>query len=275
MDKMAGVVMQEENRRFSADRQRAVSGQITMQKRAGMIRIKMEAASLRQLDKNRYTYRLMLLGLKDGHSLHRVLGDFQAEMNGTAKGEWEIPAADIDGKGNCIEDFFVFMVVAVSLLSRGEPYHPVMKGDWDRRWLAEPLHQKEPEGNAVRNNYNDFYKKVVAEKTARLIAKREACRTIKIFDAEWMAENWMIADDPEDFPVASITASECIKTGGHFLFAFNDEFLLLGLPGSGEKEMQPDGGASGFNVWQPAKGSALHGYWLTAVRRETGEIVGI
>ena len=132
-------------------------------------------------------------------------------------------------------------------------------------------------GRSVRRKafYNDYYSTYVREKAARLISERERFKAMRIFEETWMAAAWRVAEDAGVFPVASVDAAERIARGGHFIFAYNDEYLLLGVPGTGGKEHQPDGGASGFTVWQPVRGSQMHGYWLTAVRRKTGEIVGI
>lgn len=269
MDKVAEVVLHEENRRFSMDKNRPASGRVMMRSRADTIMITLEAGMLRPLDQRKYTYRMMLLGLKDGHSLHIIPGDFQAGKNGMVKAEWQLQAADADGRGHGIEDFFVFMLAAVSLDNPNEPYHPVMKGDWDRKWA-------EASDNTVRiETYNDYYMTYVKEMAARLIARREGFRAVKLFEEEWITDSWRVAENAESFPIASVDAVECIASGGHFVFAFDDNFLLLGVPGRGEKERRPDGGASGFTLWQPVRGSDIHGYWLTAVRRETGEIVGI
>lgn len=278
MDKVAEIILHEENRRFSVDKTRPAAGRIIMRQQAETVMISIKAGGLRMLDKRRYIYRLMLLGLKGGHSLHRILGDFHADKDGRLEEKWELPEGDIDGHGNGIEDFFVFMLAAVPLERTSEPYHPVMKGDWDRKWEAQGVSSDEGHRHPAEKkdlSYNDYYSTYIREMSARLISERRRFREMQMFEETWMADSWRIVEEPGAFPVASIDAEGSITQNGHFIFAYNDEYLLLGVPGTGEKEQQPDGGASGFSLWQPVRGSAMHGYWLTAVRRRTGEIVGI
>lgn len=260
MDRTAEIILREENHRFSADEKGSASGIIRMRRESGRVEITMETANLRLLDQEKYTYRLMMLGLKDGRSIHRTLADFQAARDGSASGRWVLPSGDADGRCNAVEDFFVFMIVAASKHDRREQYHPVLKGDWDRKW---------------QRLYNSYYTEFVRIMAFRLISGKEQFRKIHVFDGSWFSDNWRVVENAEMLPVASADAEEVLKESGHFIFSFNDEYLLLGIPGSRENGGRPDGGESGFTLWQPAKGSEEHGYWLTAIRRETGEIVGI
>lgn len=55
MDKVAEVVLHEENRRFSMDKNRPASGRVMMRSRADTIMITLEAGMLRPLDQRKYT----------------------------------------------------------------------------------------------------------------------------------------------------------------------------------------------------------------------------
>ena len=153
----------------------------------------------------------------------------------------------------------------------------------------------------VDESYNDYYITYVHEMAARHIRNKDSFRRLIPFDETWIADNWRRVDTanagialavtpsandvstaarrdaelPLQFPVASSGAAVLINRYGHYIFAYNDDYLLLGVPGMHSDEDRPDGGESGFTVWQPVKGSEVYGYWLTAIERETGNIVGV
>ena len=282
MSRIADILMTEENRRFSIDGSRSLKGHIEIysSEKKGIVSAVFRTEGLRPLDSSRYLYRLMILGLKNGKSLHTDIADFQAAAGGSTVISFELEPANVDGEGHPLSDFFVFMVVAASIENKREPYHPVMKGDWKQE--GRQLYESESESGAQaqkiaseKENFNDYYEQYVVCRTAELIMKREQFAKAELFEAEWMADNWRVADETADFPVASVDSERMIVEHEHFIFAFNDDYLLLGVPGTGGNDSQPDGGASGFTKWHPVKGSAMHGYWLTAIKRKTGEIVGI
>lgn len=121
-------------------------------------------------------------------------------------------------------------------------------------------------------SYNEFYAIYLREKAAGLISGKEGFRVMEPFDESWLADKWYRVDEIARFPVASVGAERQISTYGHYIFAFNDEYLLLGVPGKNEDDDQPDNGASGFALWHAVKGSAIYGYWLVLVHLKTGKI---
>lgn len=311
--RMACISMAEENRRFALDKNAEVTGNISVTSAGDKLKIHLKAGNLKRNDTRMYRYKLMLLGLDRGKSLHRTLGEIKPDENGRVSGYFELDREDADGKGTPFSCFFIFMIVAVSVLNRNEPYHPVLKADWDHkrtdimakrtdisvhdggspddRHTDISVHsdrlQNEERTDIVaertdisvrekeHRSYNGYYDLYVKEMVQGLISRKDSFVKTEPFDEEWTADRWYRVYDYKDFPIASKGASAGVSAYGHFIFAFNDEYLMLGVPGRNESDEQPDGGASGFTVWQHIKGSEQYGYWLVMIQRNTGIIAEI
>ena len=135
---------------------------------------------------------------------------------------------------------------------------------------------KENGGGLCRaKTYNGYYDTYVQRMAVKLIEGKDRCAAVHPFEEGWIGGNWRRVDGCGGFPMVSEDAPMLIKKYGHFIFAFNDEYLLLGVPGSRSEEERPDRGASGFTVWQPIKDSEIYGYWLLMIERKTGRIAEI
>ena len=74
----------------------------------------------------------------------------------------------------------------------------------------------------------------------------------------------------------------------HFIFGIDNRHYFIGVPGRFLEKEQPDGGKSGFVLWQPIIGAegyradeegaslknrqVAYGYWIAAINRQTGII---
>lgn len=312
----AEVLLKEESRSFSMDKNRAIQGQILLMEdqKDESVKVWLSAENIRPADPRRYTYKLMLLGLHDGVSLHKVLGNLNVTSRGQIVENFRIYPDNVDGKGHPLKCFFIFMIVAAAVGNIREPYHPVLKGEFSHTYISalctgKTIHpdQMRPQNDAAHTDndstrsdevhesnktYNAYYTTFVREMADLHIRQKERCRRTVPFEDEWIADNWRRVDADSLFsmeagegvaadtaailqiPVASRDAAALIRKYGHYIFAYNDEYLLLGVPGINGDEEQPEGGESGFTVWQPIKGSELYGYWLTAIDRKNGSIVG-
>lgn len=323
--RMAEVTLMEENRNFALDKRREITGNITLSMSENMnghgtVEVRLQVANLRPGDPHRYRYKLMLLGLDRGQSLHRIIGDIKANNRGQVQETFHLDFDNVDGKGNPMTCFFIFMIVAVASGNRQEPFHPVLKGDWDNKWhdyrpenesevvSSEAEHESElpnepaadstsepslesPAENTTKyeakslqeqRSYNDYYNIYVQQMIDNLIKKKDRFMKTIPFNEVWIADNWRRVSTTSSessethgrLPIASNGAEHQMEKYGHFIFAFNDEYLLLGVPGTHSEEEQPDQGESGFVLWQPIRDSDYYGYWLMRIQRETGLIVG-
>lgn len=289
--KFADFIMTEENPEFRNDKKQRASGRITVQEDGGQIMFTAVFNNLLPLDSRRYRYCVMLLGLNHGHSIHKTLGEIRPDVSGDASEIFGLNKADVDGNGNGVDNFSICMLVVVPVMNRREPYRPVLKADNYNR--LDELRTEHTDSSAKRTDssvqhtdlsaqrtdspvrksrYTDFYEEYLKEMSRRLIGIKDRCRRLDLFEEKWIAEQWYITEDSKMFPVASAEAYDLVERYKNFLFAFNDEYLLLGVPGR-KDEPQPDKGASGFTLWHEIKGSAIYGYWLLAIHRKTGKIV--
>lgn len=300
-ERTAQVALMEENRRFALDKNQKVSGRVTLMMPSDRaahlhtknVRIRLQVENLRSCDPRSYKYKLMLLGLDKGRSLHRVVGEIKANNNGQVQETFELDSENVDGKGAPLTCFFIFMIVAISSINRNEPFHPILKGDWDNKWhdsKPEPKSEPKPKQAAAhvredrqnQKTYNGYYNVYVKQMTDDLVKRKDDFQKTVPFSETWIADNWRrialnsLGDAKAAglFPVASLGAADQIEKYGHFIFAFNDEYFLLGIPGTHSEEDQPDRGESGFVLWQPIKDSDYYGYWLMMIQRSDGLIVG-
>lgn len=284
------TILNEENHRYAMNGNRKIEGNVSQAAAA----LRLEINNLRPNDPRRYTYKFMLLGLRDGQSVYKLLGDFDVGKSGKMTHEYKVDPLNVDGKGNPLDSFRLCMVVAAPHGSRREPYRPVLKGTFaadksenDHGSTADAETQKvegSSIGDASKSTCNEYYQTYVREMTAELIGYKDGFRKIIPFEEGWIADNWRYVGSgkretglmPEKvFPIASIGAKVQLEKYGHFIFAFNDEYCILGVPGTREEDEHPDGGASGFKLWQPMKGSTIYGYWMVFVQRNSGRITEI
>ncbi len=281
MDNMVGrkaeVVMKEENNRFRMKGNAESKGTLSVEEKGEHVIVTMTAGNIKPEDPRRYRYQLMLLGLASGKSLHRTLGEIRPDSDGNVSAEFTLDPSDADGMGNPLTSFSIFMVVAVSVMNRREPFHPVLKGDWDGKWEAM---------RETGKTYNGYYMFYIKEKVSQLIRSKDRCIEIVPFDENWLGSKWYRVDSKtaesvdgrkggawQMFPAASCGAQQQIEVYGHFIFAYNDEYCFVGVPGTHTKEDHPESGDSGFTLWNRIRDSEKYGYWLMLIRRETGDIV--
>lgn len=295
LERVAEVILMEENRNFALDKSRKISGQITASISSDMnanriVEFHLQGENLLPSDPNKYRYKLMLLGLDKGQSLHKIIGEVKANNRGQVEEVFHLNIDNVDGKGNSLTCFFIFMIVAIAAANRKEPFHPVLKGDWDNKWYdCKPGLKPEPdadpvqEANQTQKTYNGYYNTYVRQMTDDLVKHKDRFLKTVPFNETWIADNWrrveLVSSGTtnvlELFPVVSRTAKQQIDRYGHFIFAFNDEYFLLGIPGTHNEEDQPDQGESGFVLWQPIKDSDYYGYWLMMIQRTNGLITSI
>ena len=90
------------------------------------------------------------------------------------------------------------------------------------------------------------------------------------------------------FPMVSPGAQYMISRYRHFIFGNGEDYYFIGVPGRFLENEQPEQGASGFVLWQPIMGAenyradregasladrqVAYGYWIAAVRKDSGSI---
>ena len=139
--------------------------------------------------------------------------------------------------------------------------------------------------------YNNYYAQFLCEHCQHLADVCEKIEEIKPFTEDTTHTQWKRMSGLSGFPIVSPGAQKNASKYGHYLFGHHDEMYYFAVPGRFIDEEYPDNGKSGFSMWQPIRGAegfeadkegcpletrmAAYGYWILAVRKETGEIVDI
>ena len=245
---------------FALDKSRPAAGLLHIKTEGERAVITVRAENLRPA---KPAYKLFFVGRKEGTSVYKLAGDITPDEQGRAVLRIEVDIDDVDGEGTNLSCFYIFMIAAT-----GRPMKPVLKGDLVTGKSDTPVQRS-------TGDYCDYYREYVYASVSELIAAAQSYTEIEPFGRQWLADRWWRCAEIIKLPVASIGARSQIEKYGHFIFAFNDEHFLLGVPGRHNDDEWPDRGRSGFLMWQSIKGSDEFGYWCMVIRRETGSIISI
>ena len=332
--KKSVILLHEENADFASRRDYKIRGDLKIETGNNKGAMSLNVKNLRVFERNKYIYKLILLGEKRERTIYTVMGTLSLNRYGEGENYFRFSPTDIDGKGNSLDDFSVAIVAAVSMRNDKEPLHPVLKGifdnaatsdddikssprtedtkqdrndDWgrpdykhdqhenvQRRNYGEVLVNAEPSETKTISSYktyNNYYAEFLREHCQRLAEACEKIDEIKPFAEDRTTTQWKKMSGLNGFPIVSPGAQKNASRYGHYLFGHHDEMYYFAVPGRFIDEEYPDKGKSGFCMWQPIRGAetleankegcpletrmAAYGYWILAVRKDTGEIVDI
>ncbi len=140
-----------------------------------------------------------------------------------------------------------------------------------------------------RANYNQFYNEYVKEVCEKTAKSSELYEHILPFSKDKTGARWKRIANIKNLPLVSPGAMWGASKYRHYIFGEDAKLYYLGIPGRFLNEEQPEGGKSGFVLWQPIVGAesleatkaecslenrmTAYGYWITAIDKDTGDIV--
>nr|WP_315024787.1 hypothetical protein [uncultured Aminipila sp.] len=140
-----------------------------------------------------------------------------------------------------------------------------------------------------RANYNQFYNEYVKEVCEKTAKAAEFYEHILPFSRDKTGARWKRIANIKNIPLVSPGAMWGASKYRHYIFGEDSKLYYLGIPGRFLNEEQPEGGKSGFVLWQPIVGAesleatkadcslenrmTAYGYWITAIDKDTGDIV--
>ena len=314
------ITLDEENADFAGRREQIIRGNLKIETGNNKGAMSLLVKNLRYFERGRYIYKLILLGEKKERAIYAVIGTVNINRQGDGDNYYRFDPADVDGKGNCLDDYAVAIVAAVSPRDDDEPLHPVLKGalirtdsgrDFARGTESEkqkesptrnygevlvngaPAKVADPNTTAseVARTYNNYYNEYLKEYCKRLDQASEPVEPILPFANDATGAQWKRISGMKGFPILSPGAQKNAAKYRHYLYGHHDEMYYFAIPGRYIEDEYPDRGRSGFTLWQPRLGAenleankegcpletrmAAYGYWILAVRKDTGEIVSI
>ncbi|QAT41854.1 hypothetical protein [Aminipila luticellarii] len=317
----AMVLLSEENRDFAAKSDQAIYGNLRIETGNSKGAISLSVQNLRFFERNRYIYKLILFGEKKERTIHAVMGSLILNRFGTGENYFRFDPGNVDGRGGQLSDYSVAIVAAVSMRDNKEPLHPVLKGKLAFSGsnviaaTAEKLNNKEEteeqetkeernlfdealETNPYdvqdfakkqRTTYNYFYNQYVKDLCEKTAKAAELYDLILPFSRDRTGAKWKRIANIKNLPLVSPGAMWGASKYRHYIFGEDQKLYYVGIPGRFLNEEQPEGGKSGFVLWQPIVGAEnleatkaecslenrmiAYGYWITAIDRETGDII--
>ncbi|QIB68118.1 hypothetical protein Ami103574_01795 [Aminipila butyrica] len=140
-----------------------------------------------------------------------------------------------------------------------------------------------------RANYNQFYNQYVKEACEKTAKTAELADLVYPFSKDKTGARWRRVANVKHLPLVSPGAMWGATKYRHYILGEDANMYYLGIPGRFIQEEQPEGGQSGFVLWQPIAGAegleatkadcsmenrmTAYGYWITAIDKDTGDIV--
>lgn len=302
------VLLSEENRDFADKTDQAIYGNLRIETGNNKGAISLSVQNLRFFERNRYVYKLILFGEKRERTIHSVIGSLILNRFGTGENYFRFDPNDLDGRGNKLSDYSVAIIAAVSMRDNKEALHPALKGkltfvgnnvvaassekfkDKDEvENKEEKIEEVKPIEKKERTTYNHFYNDYLKELCEKMVKAAELYDDILPFSKDKVGARWKRIANIKNFPLVSPGGMWGVSKYRHYIFGEDSKLYYLGIPGRFLKEEQPEGGKSGFVLWQPIVGAenleatkaecslenkmTAYGYWITAIDKETGDIV--
>lgn len=263
-------------------------------------------------------YKLIFLGTKKERTIYALAGDL-AVNGGCGETLFRFDPVNFDGKGNSIADFSMIVVAAVVLSAEEPIMHPVLTGmlEWEENSGSTKIQEgQEVDSSAVLvsgvpaeanssdlssgegetktaedsvRNYNGFYNQCLLQFCTHTCEVSGYYKKVKPFAQDETGAVWNYMANIGNLPLMSPGAQYFASQYRHYLFGVCcDESgkatrYFFAIPGRNLSAEQPDGGASGFLLWQAVRcvetkdsdrfpEVGAHGYWILAVNAETGDI---
>ncbi|MDD2216671.1 MAG: hypothetical protein PHE41_08940 [Eubacteriales bacterium] len=121
------VMLEEQTREYST-REAPVKGYLKVETGNNKGALRCVVQNLKYYGRGDYIYKLILFGKKKEKTIHAVLGSLIINRNGNGETYFRFNPLDVDGKGNCYDDYTVAIVAAASGTDSKEALHPVLKG---------------------------------------------------------------------------------------------------------------------------------------------------
>ncbi|MEG0829422.1 MAG: hypothetical protein RSD88_02185 [Anaerovoracaceae bacterium] len=270
------IILVDQDRRFALDKGRKTTGRIVIETNGKNGHIQVEVDNLYYFYDERYNYKLIFFGKKQGETLYHIFGDVNISKRGRGNRKFDFDKDSFE-KGD-IKDFSVASIVGVSKVDPKEPLYPILRGNisWKKKKAAP------------KKTYNDYYNTYLLMNCQSLEQKSEIYDDIKPFAKDVTGAKWKRIGNLNRFPMISPGSSHGISKYRHFIFGTGQEHYFIGIPGRFLEKEQPENGNSGFALWQPIigaeqfevekEGSSLenrqvaYGYWIAKIGRKDGTI---
>lgn len=275
------VMLEEQNHNFAQDKTRPIKGYLKIETERGRGAIRVGADNLQYFERNGYVYKLLLFGKKNEKTIYKIAGSLFLSSRGRGETYLRLNPIDVDGNGNSLEDFTIAVVAAVSMTDNREPLHPILRGDLEKKEIMA-CKRTEPD------NYNRYYNEYILDCCKTIERKREMYDKTVPFQEDKTKAEWIRVVNLGRFPIVSPGSQCMISRYRHFIFGIDNRHYFIGVPGRFLEKEQPDGGKSGFVLWQPIIGAegyradeegaslknrqVAYGYWIAAINRQTGII---
>lgn len=139
--------------------------------------------------------------------------------------------------------------------------------------------------------YNNYYNEYLMEVCQRTAKASEFYEYITPFSEDQTRARWKRIANVQNLPIVSPGALWGASKYRHYIFGEGSDKYFFGIPGRFLNEEQPEGGRSGFVLWQPIMGAesldatkedcslenrmTAYGYWIAAIDKSSGDIVDI
>lgn len=276
------VMLDEESSEFAMRQSAKCGGHIKIETGNGKGAMRIGVRNLRYFDKGEYIYKLILFGTVKERTIYAIVGTVNVGRTGSGETYFKFDPKNMDKSGHELAEFSHAIVAAVSMNNENEPLHPVMKGI-----LEIPFY--EPKLSTPRNCYNTYYNRYILARCHKMAENRNVYDRVVPFKEDVTSAEWTKMSPETEIPIVSPGAKCLAQRYKHYIFGTTDENYYFGVPGRFLREEQPEGGESGFLLWQPILGAeelnateeeatdeirnTAYGYWIVAVCIETGDIL--
>lgn len=280
--KKSPVLLKEENRKFALDKNREIRGYLKIEADDSRGLVVVMADNVKFFPKGEYVYKLIFSGIKKEKRRYHMVGNVSLSAYGECEGSFRVNPLDLDGRGMGIWDFSSAIIAAMSTVNLHEALHPVLKGSFSVSRDNFTLRKPAPA------DYSPFYNRVVLENCETIVSSLKTFPFTAPFERDLTGASWKRISDISLFPVISPGSRALLEKYSHFIFGEREDCFLLGVPGRFLTEEHPDGGRSGFLLWQPILKSekeprkeelsteerrrVTYGYWVAAINRYNGHI---
>lgn len=267
--------------------------------------------NLKSLSEKPCQYKLIFFGKRREKTIYALAGNLAVNREGNGETHFRFDPNNFDGKGNALDRFSLIVVAAVSEEREGT-MRPVLTGilEWEEQDRPPAEQEKDrPEGDTVlvsggkevleeanavsdKVNYNRFYNQCLLRFCRHTCNVSGYYKNVSPFSFDETGAEWKRMANVGNLPLVSPGAHYFASQYRHYLFGVqrdehnNAERYFFAVPGRNLPAEQPDGGESGFVLWQSIHESGdedadgvgtaaepgAYGYWILAVNAASGDI---